>query len=203
MKERIDRQATTDITDDDRRAFSIKGGFIYKHKRLQSHYTTYDLRREYDSINPKSITRDIMVVADDDDEKQMEVSPFWYARVLGIFHVHVVWRPGNLKERINFIWVRWFGREEGRKFGDKGLKLEKIGFVTEEDDTPSFGFLDPRSIVRAIHLVPDFNSGRTDNGLESPTLARVGKNDINHNDDWAYFYVNKCDTSPIPPATVP
>lgn len=183
----------SEISSEDRRAFSIKKGCLFQHKKIQLNYTTYDLRRDRDIINPSSITTDVMVImmASDDDEKQMEYSPFWYARVIGVFHAMVTWGYSTKAKRVNFVWVRWFGRDADWRFGDDTARLEKIGFVTEEDDTPAFGFIDPQSIVRAVHLIPDFNEGRVDNGLVSPTLARVNKHDCDYDDDWAYFYVNK------------
>lgn len=176
---------------DDYWSFSLVGSKIYSHQRLQIHYTTYDLRRDYDTINPNSITNDIMVLAADDDKSQMEVSPFWYARVIGVFHANVKWKDEPNSRRIDFVWVRWYGRLSGEQFGDKDARLEKIGFITEDDDTPSFGFIDPQSIVRAVHLIPDFNSGRTDESMGPSPLARASKYERDSDDDWMYYYVNK------------
>ncbi|THG94254.1 hypothetical protein EW145_g8177 [Phellinidium pouzarii] len=46
-------------------------------KRLQNHYTTYDLQRKYDSINPTSSNSDIMVLSQDSDPEQRRLCPFW------------------------------------------------------------------------------------------------------------------------------
>jgi len=46
---------------------------------LQVNHTTYDLRREQDTINP-STRADIMVLSHKDERTH----PYWYARVLGI-----------------------------------------------------------------------------------------------------------------------
>ncbi|KAF8585213.1 hypothetical protein K439DRAFT_1646676 [Ramaria rubella] len=63
--------------------------------------------------------------------------PFWYARVLGIFHVNIKYIHGDSQwQPIPFLWIRWFGR-----------CYDRIGFVTEDDDTEPFGFLDPTNIV--------------------------------------------------------
>lgn len=93
--------------------------------------------------------------------------------------------------RIDFVWVRWYGRAEGHHFGDKVSRLEKIGFITDDDDTPAFGFIDPHTIVRAIHLIPDFPSGKTNELLSHSPLARASKSDEDSDLDWAYFYVNR------------
>lgn len=132
-----------------------------------------------------------MVLAADDDKSQMEISPFWYARVIGVFHANVKWKDEPGVRRIDFVWVRWYGRIEGHKFGEREARLEKIGFITDEDDTPSFGFIDPQSVVRAVHLIPDFNSGRSKDFLGPSALARVSKYDRDSDEDWTYYYVNK------------
>lgn len=132
-----------------------------------------------------------MVLADDDDETQLEVSPFWYARVIGVFHANIRWRDEPNVRQLDFIWVRWYGREKDYQFGEREARLEKIGFITEGDDTPAFGFIDPKTIVRAVHLIPDFTSGRT-NALMGPSaLARVSKYERDSDEDWTSYYVNK------------
>ncbi|KAK0429630.1 hypothetical protein EV421DRAFT_1686392, partial [Armillaria borealis] len=57
---------------------------IYHHKILQINYTTYDIRRNQDSINPCTRSN-IMVLANDQEGSH----PYWYACVLGVFHTYV------------------------------------------------------------------------------------------------------------------
>ncbi|KAG1823079.1 hypothetical protein DFJ58DRAFT_738932 [Suillus subalutaceus] len=76
---------------------------------LRVNYTTYDLRRAQDSLNPRTHA-DIMVLARDQEDSH----PYWYARVIGVFHVNTRYmRPGahpSIK-RVDFLWVRWFARD--------------------------------------------------------------------------------------------
>jgi len=53
---------------------------IYQHK---VNYTTYNARRSQDSLNPCT-HGDIMVLSWDDSH------PYWYARIMGIFHAMVI-----------------------------------------------------------------------------------------------------------------
>ncbi|KAF8547090.1 hypothetical protein OG21DRAFT_1573656, partial [Imleria badia] len=68
---------------------------IYRHKVLHINYTTYDLWREQDSINPHTHAdinprthADIMVLSHKDDSND-NAYPYWYARVIGVFHVEM------------------------------------------------------------------------------------------------------------------
>ncbi|KAG2029536.1 hypothetical protein BDR03DRAFT_825481, partial [Suillus americanus] len=59
---------------------------IYRHKVIRINYTTYDLRREQDSLNSRTHA-DIMVLSHEDDEANGH--PYWYARIIGVFHALV------------------------------------------------------------------------------------------------------------------
>jgi hypothetical protein len=151
---------------------------------MQVCYTTYDLRREYDSINPKT-HGDVMVLSGESTPSH----PYWYARVLGIYHMEV-WLTGNggkklLKQRIEVLWVRWLAVLRGYKCGTKHARLPKIAFV-EESDQDAFGFLDPGQVIRGAHLLPAFASGRGVSSLRhGQSLARPG----GQLDDWEEHYV--------------
>ena len=60
--------------------------------------------------------------------------PYWYARVLGVYHANV-WAensliPGARNARcMNFLWVCWFGDKPGYHSGFRRANLPKIGFV--------------------------------------------------------------------------
>ena len=68
---------------------------IFDHKTMQVNYTTYDMRRAQDSLNPRN-QANIMVLANEPDDgadggsTSTTRDPYWYARVLGIFHVNVM-----------------------------------------------------------------------------------------------------------------
>jgi len=116
--------------------------------------------------------------------------PYWYARVLGVFHVRVLHTGPAARnrsvQRMEFLWVRWFGTVPGYKSGLKAGRLPKIGFVPETDDM-AFGFLDPSLIIRACHLIPAFADGRTNDLLASKHKAGRHPGETS---DWTTFYVS-------------
>ncbi|KIY47950.1 hypothetical protein FISHEDRAFT_44296 [Fistulina hepatica ATCC 64428] len=112
------------------------------------HYTTYDLCRDYDLINPSNHPFVMVKSAADDGH------PFWYAQVLGIFHADVYSSHPNAKRdqfgRMDFLWVRWFSNEPDWLSNPRSRKprLHKIGFqVAPSDDPYVFGFLDPAEVI--------------------------------------------------------
>lgn len=159
---------------------------IYSVGQMRVNYTTYDVRRDYDIINPK--THPFVMVSSPETEDGAH--PFWYAQVLGVYHT-VVGQTGvnrELEQReMTFLWVRWLGVEPSYRSGREYARLPKLGFVSEEDPF-AFGFLDPAHVIRGCHLIPTFVAGRTDALLSSavPTAARIS--DITN--DWTNFYVN-------------
>jgi hypothetical protein len=52
--------------------------------------------------------------------------PFWYARVLGIYHANVFFGPNfsSQPERMEFFFVRWFGRDPDWQGGPSTCKLD-------------------------------------------------------------------------------
>lgn len=170
------------FTDEDRRAISFVGNRIYRHKVMRVNYTTYDLRRDQDSLNPRT-QADVMLLGHEDDPN---AHPFWYARIIGIFHAYVV-RSGDVfkQERIEFLWIRWLGKDPTHRSGFAARRLPRIGFVPD-DDADAFGFLDPQDVLRAAHLIPAFAHGRTDE-LLGPLIARHARE---NDEDWQYYYVN-------------
>ncbi|KAG2012297.1 hypothetical protein CC2G_012328 [Coprinopsis cinerea AmutBmut pab1-1] len=161
----------------------IIGDAIYRHKTLRVNFTTYDRRRDQNTLNP-STSSDIMMLSHDDSPH-----PYWYARTVGVFHVRVkdVARPTLPPQEMDFLWIRWFGVNSERQFGWKVKRLLRIGFVDEKKDlSPAFGFLNPAQVIRGIHLIPDFTAGQSANGLGPSLVRREGDKDV----DWNYFYVS-------------
>ena len=178
------------FTPKDLLSLNIRKNKIFSHPMIKLQYKTYDFRKEYDIIRPR-YSADVMVLSRDSNTRELEHSPFWIARVIGIFHVFVSAPECPEGRRIDFLWIRWLGRDPDHVFGDNECALEKVGFVPEDADTPPFGFVDPANVVRAIHLIPDFSSGHTSDLLGPSPLARINKNEPGRNEDWQYFYVNK------------
>jgi hypothetical protein len=158
---------------------------IYSVKLLRVNFTTYDVRRDQDSMNPRTHA-DVMVKSREDTANG---HPFWYARVLGVFHAQI-FHTGPLArnrsvQHMEFLWVRWFGTVEGHRHGPKVAQLPKVGFLLGTDES-AFGFLDPSLVIRGCHLIPAFADGRTSEILSTPySLGRP----IGEVDDWATFYV--------------
>ena len=156
---------------------------------MRINYTTYDVRRDGDVINPTSYP-DIMV---NSPETGPQAQPYWYGRVIGVFHAMVSSSHQDVKEkslrRMDFLWVRWFGMEPGRyRHGFRYARLPKIGFV-ESTDEYAFTFLDPAQVIRGAHIIPAFSKGRSSTLLSvTKSVARVLNPE--ENDDWLNFYVN-------------
>ncbi|KAK7016580.1 hypothetical protein R3P38DRAFT_3321043 [Favolaschia claudopus] len=182
----------TEYSDQDLADVNIIRQRLYTHKILRINYTTYDLRRDQDTINTRSHP-DIMVLAHEDEEGS-NTHPYWYARVVGIFHSevrHVGPRSKNTAKihHMNFLWVRWFGRDATHSAGWLARRLHRVGFFpASEPNLSAFGFLDPAEVVRAVHLIPAFHYGRTADLLR-PSIARHF--DDENQEDYEYYYVNQ------------
>jgi hypothetical protein len=186
-----DRDDDELLTPQEADSIEILGNCIYSHQRLQVNYTTYDLRRDQDSINPRSHA-DIMVLSQEDDTGEANWHPYWYSRIIGIFHAHVYFRglasypdikPGH--HTMHFLFVRWFGIETNHRYGWRAKHLPMLSF-TGTDDPDAFGFLNPQYVIRAVHLIPAFNFGHTDT-LLPPSIARLPSE---KDEDYLFYYVN-------------
>lgn len=156
---------------------------------LQVHYTTYDLRREYEVINPRTHP-DVMVLSGETTPQH----PYWYARVLGIYHMDA-WlsAEGSIKKhQIEVLYVRWLALLIDHQSGMDCARLPKVAFV-EESDHDAFGFLDPGQVVRSAHLIPAFASGRGTTSLRHGESFARRDDEV---DDWEAHYVNMCVQSP-------
>ncbi|KIK31400.1 hypothetical protein CY34DRAFT_38511, partial [Suillus luteus UH-Slu-Lm8-n1] len=140
------------FTDAERNSVIISDNRIFSVQTMQVHYTTYDLRREYDTINPRTYA-DVMVLSGETRPRH----PYWYARVLGIYHMDV-WlnTEGPIKRRqIEVLYVRWMAPLIDYQSGMSCARLPKVAFV-EDSDCDAFGFLNPGQVIRSTHLIPAF-----------------------------------------------
>lgn len=180
-----DEDAFTDI---ERDTLRFVRGRMYKHKVLRVNYTTYDMRRDQDSINPRTHP-DIMLHAHENDVTDEDPHPFWYARVIGIYHVDVLHTctPGAqpVPQRMDFLWVRWFGRDLTEETGFQAQRLHHIGFIDSSEDG-AFGFLDPKEVIRAVHLIQDEEYGQTEDLLPQSLVRQPSTS----KSDWMYYHVN-------------
>lgn len=158
---------------------------VFQPKRFQVNYTTYDIRRDQDTLRPGRGST-VMTLS---RENGAGSHPFWYAQVLGAFCLNILHVGPNARSRspqtMEVLWVRWFGVVPQYCWGFQEARLPKIGFIPESPG--AFGFLDPSLVIRACHLIPAFADLRTDNLLRhGPSAARLR----GETDDWAAFYVN-------------
>ncbi len=126
---------------------------------MRVNYTTYDIRRDQleDSLNPRT-QADMVLLSQRDDGNAAEFAhPCWYVCIIGIFYVYAT-RAGDdfYEQRVDFLWILWLGRDMRHKSGFKTRRLPRIGFVPS-NDPDAFGFLNPRDVVWATHLIPPSN----------------------------------------------
>jgi hypothetical protein len=166
----------------------FKGDRMYSHNILRVNYTTYDVRRSQDVINPNTDHKDIMVLsAQDPDSSHHE---FDYARVIGIFHVNVIYTgPGMVdyrSRRLDFLWVRWFENLDDvpASKGWETAQLDTLRFLPMSDDD-AFGFLDPSQVLRASHLIQSFMADRRH--MDGRGISECAQN----TQDWHQYLVNR------------
>lgn len=180
-----------DFTPSERNHVIIKNHSIYNHQVIQVNYTTYDIRRAQDFINLTTGNSFFMVLGSE-NEAHKEPHPYWYGRIIGIYHAEVIYTGPESRsfepQIMEFLWVRWMGRDPNTNYhaGWTARQLPRIGFVYYEDEA-AFGFLNPSLILRAVHLIPCFSSGRTKELLPQRSLCRLPNE---KDEDWDMFYVN-------------
>lgn len=159
---------------------------IYRHQILRINYTTYDIRRKQDTINPSTPRRDIMVLANRQADSE---HPYAYARVIGIFHVNIIYagaRRGNYSpHRMEFLWVRLYELDTSAPPGGWSSKrLDRLRFPPM-DREDAFSFLDPEDVLRAAHIVPSFRAGK-----RSPDGSRLSSS-AKDEEDWRSYFQNR------------
>ncbi|KAJ3526631.1 hypothetical protein NMY22_g10092 [Coprinellus aureogranulatus] len=97
---------------------------------------------------------------------------YWYGRLCGVYHADVTildeaCRNPEKRARVEFLWVRWFGRLAADENGNRipGLeegRLQRVAFIdTDIENSGAFGFVDPEDVILLVHMVPAFAYGRT------------------------------------------
>ena len=166
----------------------LKDDRLYLHKLMRIRYTTYDVRRAEDMINPRTAHRDIMVLADNTDSSD---HPFMYARVIKIFHLNAIY-SGRVMGSINYrpqklhcLWVRWFQLDpKAAQGGWRTCNLDRINFP-KVNDNDAFGFLDPADVLRGCHIIPSFFGHKK--YVDSKGHSGLAKD----GEDWRTYYVNR------------
>ena len=188
LKRSFDGDTHATFTPEDRLTVRLQNQTIFQVSTARINYTTYDLRRAYDTINPR--THPFVMVSS--PETPPGAHPFWYAAVLGVFHAnvqHVGKHSRNYSiQRMEFLWVRWLGTVPDYSFGRRQARLPKIGFIPDSDEF-AFGFLDPSLVLRGCHLMPAFADGRTTELLTITPGNTTQARPSGEEDDWTTYYV--------------
>jgi hypothetical protein len=163
----------------------FKSNIIYCHRLFRVNYTTYDLQRKSDAVNPHTDHRDVMLLSCSDGSSQ---HPFCYARVWGIFHANSIYTGPELRDYqsrcIKFLWVWWFEVLEDRPSGWQHLAFDTARFVPMVEDD-AFGFVDPADVLQDCHIIPSFADGMLHpDGITTSLCAR-------DSGDWKCYYVNR------------
>jgi hypothetical protein len=120
-----------------------------------------------------------MALAHEDVEDEANRHPYWYAKVLGIFYMNIRLLDHMETKRLDFLWVHWFGRDSDHAGGFETRRLHRIGLMDVEDPS-SYAFLDPKDVLRAVHLIPAFSIGRLSPDPEADEDST----------DWEFYYVS-------------
>lgn len=132
---------------------------MYVHRIIRFNYTTYDIRRSQDVINPGTSHCNIMLLnkqaAELVDANDEDAHPFLYARIIGIYHANIIYTgPGMINYnpiRFNFLWVRWYQHIPNKQ----PCQLDRLTFPDIADEN-AFGFVDPADVLRGCHIIPAF-----------------------------------------------
>ena len=113
--------------------------------------------------------------------------PFWYARVLGIFHANIIYTGTGmvdyLPRRLEFLWVRWYERDN-TPAGWRSMRLDRVHFLPI-DHEDAFGFIDPADVLRSSHIIPAYAGGKLrQDGVGISHLSQDFR-------DWRAYYVNR------------
>lgn len=178
----------------------FKNDTMYRHNIMRTNYTTYDVRRAQDTINPNTDHRDILLLAQEycEEDHPLTYHQYRYARVLGIYHVNVI-HQGNATRsyRLEFLWVRWFEVIKSTRDVQDGWsrgELDHLRFCKIEEDH-AFGFVDPAEVMRASHVIPRFSLGR--HHINIAPLSIFAKD----NEDWKEYFANRSDIRCFPQMT--
>ena len=172
-------------------ALIIINNRIYKHNTLHVNYTTYDLQRAQDSLNPRTHAN-FMTLShkDQGNTNPGKIFPYWFSQIIGIYHAAVMYTgPESHSEvpqpqHMEFLFVQWFECELKHYAGWRHKRLNQIGFIEGNDDA-LFGFLDPQEVIQGVHLIPAFHYGRMHEMLAPSRI------DSDQDEDWKYFYINQ------------
>jgi len=113
---------------------------------------------------------------------------FLYARVLGAYHVNVIYTGPEIREykarRFDFLWVRWFEVVEPASSGWGNSTLDLVRFPPMHHND-SFGFVDLGDVLHGCHILLAFAKGTWQTNVVSVShCAKDGK-------DYKLYYVGR------------
>ncbi|KAF6761428.1 hypothetical protein DFP72DRAFT_1062420 [Ephemerocybe angulata] len=139
---------------------------LYSHQLIRIKYTSYDIQREESVIHIGTPQCNVMLLNQAYSARSWDTEhPYVYAKVLGIFHANVLY-VGTLSDgtrcldshRIDLLWVHWYNilqaGESRETFQLDRLTLEPL------DSGSALDFLDPKDVIRGVHIVPRFSQGK-------------------------------------------
>ena len=161
----------------------IENDTLREHPILNIKYTSYEVQQERDIVHIGYGRTGVMVYTPTLQEGENE---HWsYANILRIYRVTVCTTSNPEPQTLTVLWVRWMERSEFGLTGPNSRNYARVSFVPWSGTPGStFDFVDPSHIIRACHLIPAFNLGRTHNLLD-PSLVRDKKG------DWCAYYANR------------
>lgn len=160
----------------------IENDTLYEHPILNVKYTSYEVHQEKDIVHLGYGRTGVMVYTPTltGDE------PWSYASILKVYHLTVQTAFNPEPRTLTVLWVRWMQRDAVSLTGQNSRNYTRVSFVPWSGTLGStFDFVDPSHIIRACHLIPVFDLGRTGNFLE-PSIIRDSKG------DWCAYYANRC-----------
>lgn len=167
----------------------FKRDCIYHHRVLRFNFTTYDVRRGTDIVNPGMSRRNIMLLADHaDGSHPSNLHRFLYVRVLGAYHANVIYTGPGMQDyearRFDFLWVRWYKVVNAGSSGWSTSTLDSVRFPPLHEDD-SFGFVDQDDVLRGCHILPAFIKGkRQETKVDVSPCAKDSK-------DYQLYYVGR------------
>ena len=124
-----------------------------------------------------------------ENEEGDRAHPYWYARVLGIYHVRVLhtseFSKSSQLQTMQVLQVWWFGVHVKHRSGWKARHLHRVSFI--DGGSEPFGFVDPAHVIRAAHLIPAFAFRETEDLLGPSKIARC---ETDSDEDWRFYYVS-------------
>lgn len=157
---------------------------------MRINYTSYDMRRGQDSLNPRTHP-DIMMYSVD-----QTAHPYLYARILGVFHLNVYRAGADLSgaqdtdpHAVPVLWVRWFDLDMSAPGGFKACRLHRLAWA---NDDAAYGFVHPEDVLRAVHLIPAFAYGTVPVDWQYTPEAADDSDDLedDEEEEWKLHYVN-------------